>query len=657
MNKKATFSKVVVLVISMTFIVSAFGTIQVGDMITSTMEMDTGDTANIRDPTGTRGVSPRCVLAELYTNTGCGPCAPANRAINDLLDGYDNTQLVMISTHVDWPDSNDIFYTYNSIEAESRISYYGVTLAPSMFFDGPPRVATNDYANYKSIIDSELGNLADMTISLDGYMSPTSAIVNVTVEITDTPPPPSNVNIKFAIVEDNCYEAGLNGEVRHRYVMKDMLTEEPLPALKFGETHSTQRAWTIDYMLNIFNIAVVVYVQNESDKDVLQAAIFDFIPQEILVVDDDQSTHPDGYEDNYHELLCEMWMSFDGWAYDERGPLTSLDLAPYDVVIWLTGTSATDTLNLVDQLALSAYLDNGKGDLLLCGENIGLEIGASDFYRDYLYSTFVTDDTNDNYMTGIQGDHISDQFEGELLQVMNSSPSEIAPTSYGSSVFEYTSSGGTAAVKAVHDSNSKVVYMACLHFETTDPNRMMVLGNILGWFYFPAYPIDLSIGWNLISLPLEQFDPTIDSVLQSINGRYDSLRWYDITDSQDPWKHNNKYKPSELNDLDLLDHLISFYIHISDPGGARLVVEGMEFWTNQQIDLYPGWNMVGYPSLNDYDRTTGLNNINYGTDVDAIWTYDASTGQWTNLQPSDNFERGGGYLIHSLVTKTWDVPL
>jgi hypothetical protein len=510
------------------------------------------------------------------------------------------------------------------------------------------------------IIENELKDLASLTISLDGYLDPNSAIVNVTVEVTDTLPSPSDLRIKFAIIEDNNYAvpppSSPNQEVRHRYVMRDMLIEEALPALPIGGTHSVQRVWTIDHMLNINNIAVVVYVQNDLDNDVLQAAMFDFIPQEILVVDDDQSTHPDGYEDNYHELLSELWISFDGWAYDDRGPLTSFDLAPYDIVIWLTGTSATDTLNIGDQNALSAYLDNGKGNLLLCGENIGLEIGLSNFYSDYLYSTFITDDTNDNYMTGILGDPISDPFVGEMLQVMNSSPSRIAPTSYGSSVFEYTSLSGTAAVKAMHDLDSKVVYIACLHFETTDPNRIFVLSNILGWFYEPAYPIDLSNGWNLVSLPMAQFDPAIDSVLQSINGKYDALRWYDIADSQDPWKHNHGLKPSELNDLDLLDHFISFYIHISDPGGARLVVEGMELWTNQQIDLKIGWNMVGYPSKNDALRDVALNNVNFGTDVNAIWTYDSGLGQWKSLSDTDSFESGCGYLIHALTDITWDVP-
>jgi hypothetical protein len=160
----------------------------------------------------------------------------------------------------------------------------------------------------------------------------------------------------------------------------------------------------------------------------------------------------------------------------------------------------------------------------------------------------------------------------------------------------------------------------------------------------------------MVSLPLEQFDPAIDSVLQSINGKYDALRWFDITDTQDPWKHNHDAKPSELNDLDTLDHFMSFYIHISDPGGARLNVGGMDFWMNQQIDLKVGWNMVGYPSNSDALRDVALNNVNFGTDVDAIWTYDAELSQWKTLTGTDSFERSCGYLIHALTDITWDVP-
>jgi hypothetical protein len=477
------------------------------------------------------------------------------------------------------------------------------------------------------------------------------------MQATD-PVPAVDLKVRFAVVEDNIYETqGSNGITRHRYVMRDMLTEATLSGFSNGDSTWVNRTFPVDFSWMVGNLEVIVFVQRDDTKEVIQAGSFDYMPQEILVVDDDGSAQPLGYEDDYHELLCEMWMPFDGWPYSALGAPTSSDLAPYPVVIWLTGSTATSTLTTSDQTALSAYIDNGGGDLFLCGENIGADIGSSNFYRDYLHSTYVSDDTSESYVTGVSGDPISDPFYAADLQILSTSPSQIAPTSSGSTTFTYSIGGGTAAVKAVHDADSKIVYFAFLYFEGSDLNKMTVMGMVLGWLFTPAIPIDLSQGWNLISLPLEQFDTSFNSVLQSINGKYDSIQWYDITDTQDPWKHYDNAKPSYLNDLNALNHFISFNIHITTPGGTRLVCEGGEIWMGQQINLKQGWNMVGYPSTSDKSRAAALNNINFPGEVDAIWTFDSITQQWKELGPSDNFELCNGYWIHSLVDKTWDVPL
>jgi hypothetical protein len=67
--------------------------------------------------------------------------------------------------------------------------------------------------------------------------------------------------------------------------------------------------------------------------------------------------------------------------------------------------------------------------------------------------------------------------------------------------------------------------------------------------------------------------------------------------------------------------------------------------------------MVGYPSLINRTRDNALNNIIFNQDVDAIWTFNAATQTWQEIGPSDSFELGRGYWIHSKVTKIWDVPL
>jgi parallel beta-helix repeat protein len=166
----------------------------------------------------------------------------------------------------------------------------------------------------------------------------------------------------------------------------------------------------------------------------------------------------------------------------------------------------------------------------------------------------------------------------------------------------------------------------------------------------------LKHGWNLISIPLVQEEQNLTRVLGSIDGWYDAVQWYNITDISDPWKHCKLGKPFG-NDLYELNEFMSFWIHITQPGDTIFVYNGTQPIVNQTISLSPGWNLVGYPSMTAKNRTDALNNIDFISDVDAIWTYNATTQKWKEITASDNFEVGRGYWVHSKVTKIWIVPL
>lgn len=171
-----------------------------------------------------------------------------------------------------------------------------------------------------------------------------------------------------------------------------------------------------------------------------------------------------------------------------------------------------------------------------------------------------------------------------------------------------------------------------------------------------TFDIPLSFGWNLISLPLNFSDNSISKVLASITGSYDSIQYYDASDGKHPWKHNQTTKPPHLNHLNHVNHTMGFWIHITEPGGVLLQCTGDQFSEDQTITLYPGWNLVGYPSSVNKTRTEALSNLDFGTDVDSIWTYDAPTQQWEEIGEPEYFMIGKGYWVHSLVKKTWFVP-
>jgi PKD repeat protein len=268
--------------------------------------------------------------------------------------------------------------------------------------------------------------------------------------------------------------------------MRNMLAEESLPALSIGEKFTVSRSFPLDPIFNLDSISIVVFVQNDditASRNVLQAATFDYIPQKILVVDDDESTNPYGYEDDYHELLTYMDYAFDGWVHNENGAPTANDLQYYEAVIWLTGTTTSNTLTTADQTAIADYFDNSRGSLFLNGEDVGADIGGELFFWDYIHGFFNSDTTTDTEITGIPSDPISGPYFGTNLAITGGSPSVIDPMVNASTVFYYSPSFTSGAIKAGHDLDSRVVYFPFLYFEGSDShyNKTDIMERVLKW--------------------------------------------------------------------------------------------------------------------------------------------------------------------------------
>jgi hypothetical protein len=112
-----------------------------------------------------------------------------------------------------------------------------------------------------------------------------------------------------------------------------------------------------------------------------------------------------------------------------------------------------------------------------------------------------------------------------------------------------------------------------------------------------------------------------------------------------------------MNDLQNLDHTMGFWINIIEPGTTLFLPKGDLPNSTQNISLYKGWNMLGYPSLTNRNRTAALNNLVFDTHVDSVWTFDAATQTWDEIDENDYFHLGKGYWVHATQDCTWEVPL
>jgi hypothetical protein len=110
----------------------------------------------------------------------------------------------------------------------------------------------------------------------------------------------------------------------------------------------------------------------------------------------------------------------------------------------------------------------------------------------------------------------------------------------------------------------------------------------------------LSEGKQLVSIPFVQFNTNLTEVLKTIDGSYDHVQWYDPLSTEDSWMSYSSFKPQGLNDLLHIDHTIAIWITMTSPD--YLTIAG-KVPNNTTIQLYKGWNFVGYPSLTN--RTVG----------------------------------------------------
>jgi parallel beta-helix repeat protein len=272
---------------------------------------------------------------------------------------------------------------------------------------------------------------------------------------------------------------------------------------------------------------------------------------------------------------------------------------------------------------------NDITDNLISYNNYGFDLSDSPYNNIYhntiIGNNYQAQDSNDNnlwndtYPSG--GNYWSDYTGSDLYQGVNQ---------------DILGSDGFGDTPYVIDSDSKDYY------PLMEPP---------GDFTF------LKPGWNLISCPKIQSSNAIGEVLSQLDGLYSAVHWYNCSDNQDPWKHYTVFKPLHLNDLDSIDHKMGFWIFITNPGGAIFDFKGSAPTVNQNIPLKKGWNLVGYPSLSNKYRTQALNNLDFGNQVDAVWTYSAGALKLEEIGEFNYFIIGKGYWIHATTDCIWEVPL
>ncbi len=166
-----------------------------------------------------------------------------------------------------------------------------------------------------------------------------------------------------------------------------------------------------------------------------------------------------------------------------------------------------------------------------------------------------------------------------------------------------------------------------------------------------TYTVRIPAGHRFVSFPLFPMNDSIESVLASMSGCFDYVRWFDSSDATSPWK---SYMPGRAyNSLLHLDNTIGFWINMTTD--CNLVITGIRP-TVTLIVLNPGWNMVGFPSfqttytVTDFKTSLGLAGV-------RVEVFDKGADPFLLQRAGDGYvmSYGEGYWVYVPLKVTWMV--
>lgn len=230
--------------------------------------------------------SSRTVLIEEATNASCGPCAAQNPYFNELLQA-NTSNVVSIKYQAPYP-GYDPMNLHNPADVSNRMAYYpGITGVPTAMIDGK----IPSYGSYPGFLNgydgapgafsqAALNHATSITSPFELEFDYTLTENEITVTASAMCTGVITGNLKFHVVvieKEIIFETapGNNGEKVFENVMKKMLPtangETMAASYDVGDEFSTTQTWNLTNVYRIDRLAVVVYIQNDTNKEVLQA--------------------------------------------------------------------------------------------------------------------------------------------------------------------------------------------------------------------------------------------------------------------------------------------------------------------------------------------------------------------------------------------------
>ncbi len=164
--------------------------------------------------------------------------------------------------------------------------------------------------------------------------------------------------------------------------------------------------------------------------------------------------------------------------------------------------------------------------------------------------------------------------------------------------------------------------------------------------------ISLNKGWNMVSTPLILSKTNPDDVLQTVNDTLRIAQYYDASDAL------NRWKDTKIGDLTEINNTMGFWLYVN---ASDYLITAGRVPNSTIINLYAGWNLVGYPSYTDQFLGDALSGTNWesvqffdSSDANDYWKHN-STKKPSHLNDLYEMNTGGGYWVFVTKDCTWTV--
>ncbi len=253
----------------------------------------------------------KVVLAELFTGAECPPCAGADAAFDALSEYFPRNDVAILEYHLHIPAPDPM----TNPDTFARYKFYGGNFGtPTVILEGkekitgggPKYVASNRFNIYKYSIDKYLKEKPEIKFTGTAVQSGNEVKVNLLLKKEKELD--KNFSLHIALVEKSIHFEGSNGVTKHIFVVRDLLNGAKGNPLTFNnDSESLSESFDLagigknisSYLddptkdsswrrglpfsgwkqrtdkIDRNNLAVVVWVQNDETKDVLQSFYVD----------------------------------------------------------------------------------------------------------------------------------------------------------------------------------------------------------------------------------------------------------------------------------------------------------------------------------------------------------------------------------------------